>query len=198
MARKHSTPDLIESKRNLIFLATRKLLARQAFHDLKMDDIAQRAGIAKGSLYLYFKDKESLYSSLVQSLFDKLPPRILELMQSPREPRRLLRDVLETQVLFFEEHLDVFVHFFREGPGPGAHQERLRNSFRRHVENLATVIKQGIIKGQFRHVNPVKAAIIMVGLVRSAIVERIHGFTKKPISADIDEIWNIYMKGIGA
>jgi AcrR family transcriptional regulator len=195
--RKPFPPELLQAKREAIFQATRKLLARHDFHDLKIDDIARRAGIAKGSLYLYFKDKDSLYAGLVQSLFDKLFPQISQILKSNADPGESLRRILEVQVAFFEEHIDVFVHFFREGPGSSARENSLKNCFREYVGGLTETIQKGIARGRFREVDPVKAALILIGMIRSAIVERIHGFTDEPLGADIDKIWDIYMNGIG-
>jgi len=187
----------MQAKREAIFQATRKLLARHDFHDLKMDDVARRAGIAKGSLYLYFKDKDSVYSGLVQSLFDKLFPLLSQTLQSDMEPIGLLHGALKTQVLFFEQHIDVFTHFFREGPGSSAREKSLKDSFCEYVRRLTDIIKEGIRRKQFRNVDPNKAALILIGMIRSAIVERIHGFTEEPLSADIEKIWDIYIHGVG-
>jgi len=162
-----------------------------------MDDIAKRTGIAKGSLYLYFKDKDSVYSGLVQSLFDKLFPLLSQTLRSPMEPIALLHEVLKTQVTFFEHHIDVFTHFFREGPGCGGRENSLKNAFREYVRQLTEIIKEGIRRKQFRNVNPNKSALILVGMIRSAIVERIHGFSEEPLSADIEKIWDIYLHGVG-
>jgi len=195
VSRKSSSPEAIEARKSSILQAMRRSLAKEDFHTITMDDIAARARIAKGTLYLYFKDKDSLYQGLVQSLFDKLFPRLSKILETKAEPRELLRQVMVNHISFFQDHMDVFVHFFREGPGK--RNDRLKDRFREYITRLAAIIQRGITKGQFRRVNPVKAAIIMLGLVRSAIVERIHGFSKEPMNADLQEIWDIYMKGIG-
>ena len=197
MSRKPFTEEIMQTKREAIFHAIRKLLARHDFHDLKMDDIARRAGIAKGSLYLYFKDKDSLYAGLVQSLFDKLFPRIEDHLRSSAEPQDILKNVLETQIAFFEEHIDVFTHFFREGPGSSARESSLKASFRGYLNNLIEIVKKGIARGQLRSIDPVKATFIFVGMIRSAVVERIHGFTHEPLSGDVDKIWDIFINGVG-
>jgi len=46
--------------------ATAELLERWSFADITMDRIAERAGVAKGTLYLYFRTKESLFLSLYE------------------------------------------------------------------------------------------------------------------------------------
>ncbi len=42
-----------------------QLFAERPYHEVRMDDIAERAQVAKGTLYLHFKDKEALYCALM-------------------------------------------------------------------------------------------------------------------------------------
>ena len=54
-----------EQRRNDIINVSRKLFADKDFDKVSMEDIAKKAGIGKGTLYLYFKNKESLYFAVV-------------------------------------------------------------------------------------------------------------------------------------
>jgi AcrR family transcriptional regulator len=189
--------EAVEAKKNLIFQATRKVLARRDFHALKMDDIAQAAGIAKGTLYLYFKNKESLYTGLIFSLFNVLMERVAKLIRQDQDPEALLRKILRTKLAFFEEHRDVFMLFFREGPGPGANDPRLRASFKEHIGRIARVIERGIQQGSFRKADPTLSAFLMIGLIRSAVFKRILGLAHGPLTRDADELWALYKGGIG-
>ena len=49
------------SKPPRIIDAAAQLFAERAYHEVRMDDIAAGAGVAKGTLYLHFRDKEALY-----------------------------------------------------------------------------------------------------------------------------------------
>ncbi len=54
-----------EQRRNDIIDAARKLLADRDFNEVSMNEIAREVGLGKGTLYLYFKNKESLYFAIV-------------------------------------------------------------------------------------------------------------------------------------
>jgi AcrR family transcriptional regulator len=54
-----------KQRQNDIIKATRKLLADKDFDEVSMDEIAKEIGLGKGTLYLYFKNKESLYFAVV-------------------------------------------------------------------------------------------------------------------------------------
>ena len=53
--------DLPENRRACILKAARCVFARQGYSKTVVDDIAGQAGIAKGTLYLYFKSKEDIF-----------------------------------------------------------------------------------------------------------------------------------------
>lgn len=53
-----------DTKRALILDAARNVFAEKGFHETRLEDIAERAGFSKASLYNYYKDKESLFLSL--------------------------------------------------------------------------------------------------------------------------------------
>jgi AcrR family transcriptional regulator len=55
------------ARRQAILDAALSVFAEHGFAAARLDDVAARAGVAKGTLYLYFKDKEALFESLVRS-----------------------------------------------------------------------------------------------------------------------------------
>lgn len=68
--------DKTERKRVLL-AAARDVFAREGYHDAKIDDIARVANVAKGTYYLYFKDKRAVMEELVDGLFLRLGGAIL-------------------------------------------------------------------------------------------------------------------------
>jgi AcrR family transcriptional regulator len=54
-----------EQRQNDIINAARKLIADRDFDEISMDEIAREIGLGKSTLYLYFKNKESLYFAIV-------------------------------------------------------------------------------------------------------------------------------------
>lgn len=59
-----------EARRRAILDAALGVFAEKGYAGARMDDVAQRAGLAKGTLYLHFKDKEALFEGLVHELAD--------------------------------------------------------------------------------------------------------------------------------
>jgi Transcriptional regulator len=63
-------------KYELILSSSRKLIEEIGFSALTMDKVAQKAGIAKGTVYLYFKDKDELLEKVLSSGFERMFERI--------------------------------------------------------------------------------------------------------------------------
>lgn len=61
-----------EQKRVNILAAAAELFASQPFHKVVLSDVAEKAGVGKGTLYIYFKSKEDLYFSVLLGGFSNL------------------------------------------------------------------------------------------------------------------------------
>ncbi len=58
--------------------AARDVFATKGFHAAKVDDIVAAANVAKGTFYLYFRDKRSVFSELVDTFFERIGTAILQ------------------------------------------------------------------------------------------------------------------------
>src|SRR5579871_5742869 len=61
-----------EARRTEILTAALDEFTARGFEGARLDDVAKRAGVAKGTIYLYFADKETLFQELVRSLVHPL------------------------------------------------------------------------------------------------------------------------------
>ena len=57
-------------RRRAILEIASELIARESFPDINMAEVARRAGLAKGALYLYFRTKEALFLTLTETSLD--------------------------------------------------------------------------------------------------------------------------------
>ena len=77
-ARKARSAD----RREAILAAALDEFASRGFEAARLDDVARRAGVAKGTIYLYFRDKESLFQELIRTMLTPLVGTIEALGQS--------------------------------------------------------------------------------------------------------------------
>lgn len=69
LSHRHLPPD---AKRQVIFEAARQVISERGFDGAKMEEIAARAGVGKGTLYNFFPSKEELLLSLVTENFERI------------------------------------------------------------------------------------------------------------------------------
>src|SRR6516164_5123384 len=69
---RHKPAQEAADKRQSILDAALDEFAARGFAGARLDDVAQRAGVAKGTIYLYFRDKESLFQDLVRTRLSPL------------------------------------------------------------------------------------------------------------------------------
>ena len=93
------------ARRDAILAAALDEFSLRGFEAARLDDVAKRAGIAKGTIYLYFRDKESLFQELLRAMLTPIVGTI-EAISAADLPVRLLADQL----------VDLFVREIYETP----------------------------------------------------------------------------------
>jgi len=105
-------------KREAILNAALEEFSARGFAAARLDDVARRAGVAKGTIYLYFRDKETLFQELVRA---ELSPVVAALEATPAAdlPLRVVAERLITifaREIFATHRKDVIRLVLTEGP----------------------------------------------------------------------------------
>lgn len=163
---------LDEKKRLRILSAAAELFAAQPFHKVLLSDVAEAAGVGKGTLYIYFKNKDDLFLSVLYNGFDQLIDRIQEKV-GRHECTPLENLALAVQEFvgfayqnphFFELMRDVT---WRKATG-SAHRRAKRDELRSLFESI---IRQGIDSGDFFDPHPELTARFIPSLVRAVMLD---------------------------
>ena len=88
-ARKARSAD----RRDAILAAALDEFSSRGFEAARLDDVARRAGVAKGTIYLYFRDKESLFQELVRAMLTPLVGTIEAMGQADYRLRGILERI---------------------------------------------------------------------------------------------------------
>src|SRR5439155_7327804 len=86
---RRSRTQSAEARRAAILAAALEEFTARGYEGARLDDVAKRAGVAKGTIYLYFADKESLFRELVRSMVSPVLG-VLEQMREVDMPARML------------------------------------------------------------------------------------------------------------
>src|SRR2546421_8353202 len=82
-------------RRDAILAAALEAFSASGFAAARLDDVARRAGVAKGTIYLYFRDKESLFRELVRTALSPLARAITAAARSDLTARELAQLVVD-------------------------------------------------------------------------------------------------------
>jgi AcrR family transcriptional regulator len=170
-------PD--EKKRALITATAARLFAQRPFHKVRLEDIAAEAKIGKGTLYIYFDNKEDLYFSLIYDGFLRLVERLRTQVApapAPDGPAQTAAEGLKritTELVSFAFGHPHFFELMRTiGPGvlksnPHADWNHLRHELQTLIEDT---IRRGIAAGELDDPLPQLTAAFLPGMVRSVML----------------------------
>jgi AcrR family transcriptional regulator len=158
-------------KTRILDVAT-ELFSRHPYHKVAMDTIAEKANVAKGTLYYHFKSKEELYASLLHEGIDSLLKKLNQEFNS-RSAEEKLKTVISELIGFFNENRDFFVVLQQEEAK--LLSKKMRNCYEKICtvkELLVSIINEGIKDGSFINTgrNDLIAEMIL-GMIRSPVVK---------------------------
>jgi AcrR family transcriptional regulator len=161
--------------------AAAHLFGTQRFHEVRMDDIAAEAAVAKGTLYRYFSDKEELYLALLTRASEQFLHRLQAAAAQAETLRERLRAMVTAILVFFDAHPHLFDLIQRAEVlrGPGFPWQKTREELVRLVTNLCDEAKA---QGEFIIDDPDHAVLMLLGGLRSVI-----RFGKQPRPRDLPE-----------
>lgn len=142
------------------------VFAQKGFAATKLDDIAARAGITKGTIYLYFDSKQALFEALArQSVGAQIEQVTAQLATFPGTSAELLRFVLSTMGRFAMTSDRVVLP--RLVLAEAANFPKLAEFWRREIIErgialLSGIVRRGIERGEFRRIEPQHAARLCV------------------------------------
>jgi TetR/AcrR family fatty acid metabolism transcriptional regulator len=203
-SRSHRTKqEVIKDFRTAEILeAARRVIGEVGFADASMERIAVEAGVAKGTLYLYFKSKESLLARALEDGHAEMLARSRAAAQRVRGYREKLREVVREVVGYSAEH-QAFYQALLDRPELSLERgsiaaQTLERNFEEYTRFVAGMLSRGTRSGEFRPVDPRRAAQFLFEIVRSLLRERFRERTPPDVDADVENIVDFYLHGVGA
>lgn len=142
-----------ERRAAIVEAAMEEFIAR-GFAAARLDDIAKRAGVAKGTLYLHFKDKESMFEELIRTALVPLISR----MAAPQPIAGPVRDAVERFAETFMREIvatrrgDIIRLIVSEGPRfPAIADFYFREVVSKGLAGMHALIQLAITRGEIRH-----------------------------------------------
>ena len=137
-------------KRRQILDAAVTVFAQKGYFTARISDIASSAGVADGTIYLYFKNKEDIIASLFSHVIEGHMTRAKEEIASARTPRQKLLAIARHQLTALSERRDVAILFQTELRQATLMSRISSKELRGYFDLLSGVIEEGQKQGAFR------------------------------------------------
>ncbi len=186
-----------EQKREVILDAAIRVFAEKGFHSSRISDVAKEAGVAEGTIYLYFKNKDDLLLSIFSKRVGAFVEDVRRAVASVTTPQEKLKTIVEKHFSHLEgdPHLAQVIQielracsvFMRGGVSP---------ELKAYLEIIEEVLEEGKARGVFREDLNVKLAskafFGMMDEVATVWVLR----RKRPLTEMAGDIFSIFYQGI--
>ena len=168
-----------EESRAAILQAAGLEFAKHGIAGARTDAIARAAGVNKALLYYYFKDKETLYSAVLDQVFEGLTQSIQKALSSDLPPREKLLAYVGAHFDYIASHplypRITQGEMMRAARGKAPHLQRIaKQYFVPLFRKVAAVIEQGQATGDFRPVDPLHFVPSMIAII-------VFHFTNAPV-----------------
>ncbi len=168
------------ARREAILGAAFEEFSSRGFEAARLDDVAKRAGVAKGTIYLYFADKETLFQELVRSMLTPLIGHF-ETLAAIDVPFPVLAERLVDVVsheLIASRRKDIIRLIISEGTRfPAIADFYYREVLSRVFAALQQILQRAVDRGELRHRGLVAfpqllAAPVLVGILWTSLFEK--------------------------
>ncbi len=193
---------LAEFRHGEILVAARKVFAEKGFAGASVDEIAQAAGVAKGTIYLYYPSKRDIYFAALREGLSALAAKTQENVLAADTLLAKLRAYVETKLRYCEEHRDFFKIYFAElGNMVTQHatpDRRFEQIYLDQVALLEHALREGSERGDARQLPSRAVAFAIANLTRGAVTQRLVGWTEGSIEHEVELLVDLVWKGISA
>jgi|SRR5579872_2722719 len=191
---------IVEFRRETILEAALKAFSRSGYDGTSVDAIAAEASIAKGTVYLYFESKAEIYLSAIMHEANRLYQETERRFAAPGASGDKIEQFIRIRLEYAENHRDFCRIYFSEfgttAALPPKIEKEIRKKYRLQTDLLASVINEGISKGEIRPMPARIAAFAIADATRGLVEKRLLGWSDAVVEADIQSLSGLLWGGL--
>jgi AcrR family transcriptional regulator len=185
-----------------IVRAARRVIGESGFDEASMERIAAEAGISKGTIYLYFRNKEDLLANVSQLGFEELMARARGQVARARGTPAKLAGLVRAALEHTRENREIF-RVVQERTQLGVRREsllgrKLEETREGLLQYVTSLVEDGVHSGELRKCDARRVARFLIETMRGAIVDRIQNQSLKGVERDAEAIVDFFLHGVGA
>jgi AcrR family transcriptional regulator len=160
--------------------ATMRVISRKGMAGATMQEIADEAGVAKGTIYLYFRDRDELVEKTFDSAMTRLLTEIDTAIEQEIPIEEKIRSIMAAHFRFFGDNREFFRLYLslRMPEGPAARQRSQQDhcapQYRARAERFAATLNEAMDRGEIRRMNALKLALFIIEGSTAVILEHLN------------------------
>lgn len=171
--------------------AASRVVSKHGVAGATIDAIAAEAGIAKGTIYLYFKSREELLEHAADHAVQELLEHVGGVLSSTEPFDVQLRGFIRTVVAYFDEHQNFFRLYQAACQQDECRSRRYTNYFR----IIRNWIKRAMEADQVRRLDVERVTLVLTESL-SAVIRRRQSESPPPIDADTEWLASLFLDGL--
>jgi len=197
--------DKKEKQRHIIQSALR-VFSRKGFNRTTISDIAEEAGIGKGTIYEYFDSKEAVISFSFDYFMQELVPDFEAVIRESIPASDKLKRMISgfERILSTKENrdllgimFDVWAAGIRSRDSRGSLESKMKHFYQNYRDTVSAVLQQGVEAGEFRKdIRPHVQASLLIGLLDGLLVQWILDKQEFPLQAALEAVGNTVLYGL--
>lgn len=187
-------------KRDALLRAAIETFAARGFFNAQVADVARTAGVAAGTVYLYFRGKDDLLISIFERTMKEAIAAGRESIAGLRDPVAQLRAIARLHLDRMSRDRNLAVVFQVELRQSTKFMERFSATHvREYLGIIRDVIAQGQAEGEFRpDLNATLAAKLLFGMLDEMATNWILSKRRYSLTGEADAIVDLFVRGAGA
>ncbi len=183
-----------------ILRAAAKVFARSGYFNAKVSDVAREAGVADGTVYLYFKNKDDLLTSIFSTAMDEFIHRARLLLAELTDPREKLRRFAYLHFECLEKDRDMAIVFQVELRQSTKFMEHFSNTkLAEYFQIIREIIEAGQKDGIFRQqLNSKLVAKVLFGALDEMATNWIVSHNNSSLTAMVEPVLDIFLNGVSS
>jgi len=196
--------ELTERRKNMvtsmmrgeIYEAAIEVLGKHGIDGLTMDHVAEAAGIAKGSLYNYFRNKQELLEFIFDKTVEPAKQAAEEILAKPVSAMEKLESILRLWFEHFSTQRGIFDFLFNHRATRELLDSRESSTHADAIEKFRMIFQQGIEEGTFRQLDVTRTAEMFLGAVVMTIDRQMVLGEQRPAEESVGAILEVFVHGM--
>jgi TetR/AcrR family fatty acid metabolism transcriptional regulator len=176
--------------------AAMRVVVRKGYDHVTVQDIADEAGIAKGTVYLYFKSREDILEKTMTFSFEEFHVRIREAIEAGGPFAEAVGRVVQAQLEYFEERQEFFRLYLAMAEPLGERRLKKHAAYRTHIAQLTTMIEVAARNGEVQSEPAERIAIALASVTRDIALQRMAEKPPRPLADDASFVRDFICRGI--